>query len=170
MGTFILWLGWFFFNGGSAYTLYNMDYLPGEIIVNTMLAGASGGGSAYFFKWPIHHFFDRIATEDKKKKIFRSYRAYDAASICNGALAGLVAVTAPCDAVDQWAAVVIGIIAGIVYSLFGRLLIALNIDDPLEAGSVHYINGTWGIIACAIFDRNRGFVSGNDGMGRYLGY
>ena len=84
MGTFILWLGWFFFNGGSAYTLYNMDYLPGEIIVNTMIAGSTGGATSYFLKWPIHHFFDRIATGDKKKKIFRSYRAYDSASICNG--------------------------------------------------------------------------------------
>lgn len=94
---------------------------------------------------------------------------FDTASVCNGVLAGLVAITAPCDAVEPWAAVCIGIIAGIVYSCFSRLILILNIDDPLEAASVHYINGVWGIIACAIFDNTKGFVSGSPQMGQYLG-
>jgi len=64
----------------------------------------------------------------------------------------LVAVTASCDVIEPWAAICIGIIAGIVYSLFSRLLLALNIDDPLEAASVHYANGVWGTLACFIFD------------------
>lgn len=166
VGTFILWVGWFFFNGGSAYTLYSKDIIPGKIIVNTMLSGASGAGSAYFFKRPIHNM--GLCSKGKKKVVHTSH-LYDAGSLCNGALAGLVGITAPCDAVDQWAAVVIGTLAGIFYSLFSRLLIRLNIDDPVEAASVHYINGVWGIVACAIFDSNKGFVSGSNYFHTYLG-
>jgi Amt family ammonium transporter len=94
---------------------------------------------------------------------------YDAGSLCNGCLAGLVAITAPCDIVDQWAAVVIGIIGGIFYSIFSKIILKLNIDDPIEATAVHYINGVWGIIACAVFDRKRGFVAGSNYEEGFLG-
>jgi Amt family ammonium transporter len=76
-------------------------------------------------------------------------------------LAGLVAVTASCDVIEPWAAVVIGMISAILYSCFSRLLLCLNIDDPVEAASVHYINGIWGCLATVIFDSQRGFVSGD---------
>ncbi len=89
--------------------------------------------------------------------------------MCNGVLAGLVAVTAPCNVIDPWAAVVIGIIAGFVYTFFCKALLLCNIDDPVEASAVHYANGTWGLISCAIFDNDRGFISGSDQMGEYLG-
>jgi Ammonium Transporter Family len=71
--------------------------------------------------------------------------------------------------IEPWAAIVIGIIAGIFYSCFSRLLLVLNIDDPLEAASVHYINGAWGTIACGIFDSTRGWVSGSPQSGEYFG-
>ena len=71
--------------------------------------------------------------------------------------------------IEPWAAIIIGFIAAFLYSCFSRLLIELNIDDPLEAASVHYINGTWGLISCAIFDMNKGFCSGSPQMGEYLG-
>lgn len=88
----------------------------------------------------------------------------------NGLLAGLVAITAPCDAVEPWAAVCIGLIGGFVYCFFSKFILAMNIDDPLEAASVHYANGVWGILSCVIFDSSKGFVSGNsDEMGKYLG-
>jgi Amt family ammonium transporter len=71
--------------------------------------------------------------------------------------------------VEPWAAIVIGIVAGILFCIFPRILAALNIDDPVEASSVHYINGVWGCIAVAIFDSTRGFISGSDQMGQYFG-
>lgn len=89
--------------------------------------------------------------------------------MCNGILAGLVAITAPCDTVEPWAAIVIGLIGGVLYSFWSRLIVALNIDDPLEASGVHYINGVWGVLAPIIFDSQRGFVSGSPDMGKYLG-
>jgi Amt family ammonium transporter len=89
--------------------------------------------------------------------------------MCNGILAGLVAITAACDTVEPWAAICIGVIGGILYSFWSRLMIELNIDDPLEASAVHYVNGVWGLLSLIIFDSNRGFVSGSPDMGKYLG-
>lgn len=60
-------------------------------------------------------------------------------------------------------------IAAFVYSFFSKFILAMNIDDPLEASSVHYANGVWGILSVIIFDYNKGFVSGNPVMGEYLG-
>ncbi len=81
----------------------------------------------------------------------------------------MVAITAGCDVVEPWAAICIGTIAGIVYSFFSKFVLAMNIDDPLEAASVHYANGVWGVLSCIIFDSSKGFVSGNPAMGQYLG-
>ena len=60
-------------------------------------------------------------------------------------------------------------IGGILYSLWIRMITELYIDDPIEASGVHYVNGVWGILACFIFDSQKGFVSGNPDMGKYLG-
>lgn len=81
-----------FFNGGSAYSLYDVTLNPGKIILNTMLGGSFGGLMAYLFKSRIHNVGGCLKTT--------IYHHYDGASICNGILAGLVAITAPCDAVN----------------------------------------------------------------------
>ena len=87
----------------------------------------------------------------------------------NGLLAGLVAITAGCDAVEPWAAVCIGAIGGFIYCFFSKFILAMNVDDPLEAASVHYANGVWGVLSCFIFDSSKGFVSGNsEEMGKYV--
>jgi ammonium transporter, Amt family len=167
LGTSVLFLGWFFFNGGSTYTLYGGKILnSAKVITNTILAGGMSSGTVFLFKKPIHLFFSKcFQVEGKYYKAFRSSQRNDVASCCNGLLAGLVAVTAPSDAIEPWAAVCIGIIAGLLYSCFSKLLLTLNIDDPLEAASVHYINGIWGCLSCFIFDSTRGFVSGSPLMG-----
>jgi Amt family ammonium transporter len=115
------------------------------------------------FVWPCNR------EKGKYYKTFRTSQRFDAGSVSNGILAGLVAVTAACDAVEPWAAVVIGLIGGILYSLWIRLITELYIDDPIEASGVHYVNGVWGILACIIFDSQKGFISGNPEMGKYLG-
>ena len=80
----------------------------------------------------------------------------------------MVAITAPCDIVEPWAAVVIGVIAGILFSCFSKILALNKIDDPLDAASVHFINGIWGCISCAIFDGTNGFIVGSPLARNYL--
>ena len=170
IGVFDLWLGWLFFNGGSAYTLYNKAYNPAKIITNTILSGAAAGATVYFVKKPISLFVFRCNQENGKYyKTFRTSQRFDGGSISNGILAGLVAITAACDTVEPWAAIVIGIIGAFLYSLWIRMITELYIDDPIEASGVHYVNGVWGILACIIFESQRGFVSGSPDMGKYLG-
>ena len=170
IGVFNLWLGWFFFNGGSSYSLYNKALNPAKIITNTILSGATSGAIVYFLKKPISLFVWPCNREEGKYyKTFRTSQRFDGGSMSNGILAGLVAVTAACDTVEPWAALVIGLIGGILYSLWIRLITELYIDDPIEASGVHYVNGVWGILACIIFDSQRGFVSGSPDMGKYLG-
>ena len=128
LGTFILAFGWFGFNAGSSLAA---DGRIGIVAVNTMLASASGALSSCLYMW---------TTRGKP----------DPSMMCNGMLAGLVAITAPCAFVAPWAAFVIGLIAGVlvVWSVF--FFDRAGIDDPCGAISVHGINGAWGLISLAL--------------------
>lgn len=141
IGTFILFFGWFGFNPGS--TLAASDLRISVIAVNTYLAG---GMAATVMAY---------ATYFKRRKA-------DPMLICNGALGGLVAITAPCAYVAPWAAVVIGAIAGLVVwagNWFAEW--KLKIDDPVGAWGVHGANGLWGLLAVGIFaDGTYGDVKG----------
>jgi len=141
MGTFFLFFGWFGFNPGS--TLAATDLRISVIAVNTFLAGAAGAVLVCYYT-----FF-------KTKKV-------DIALTCNGALAGLVGITAPCAYVPTWAAVVIGFISGfiVMYGIkFNEWV--LKVDDPVGAVAVHGYNGLWGLLAVGIFaDGTYGDVSG----------
>ncbi len=130
VGTFILAFGWFGFNPGS--TLAGTDLRISYVVVNTMLAGIVGALSSM------------VVLMMKGLKP-------DPTMMCNGMLAGLVAITAPCAFVDPWAAAVIGLIAGwlVVESVF--FWEKRGIDDPVGAISVHGMNGLWGLIAVGIF-------------------
>jgi Amt family ammonium transporter len=141
LGTFILFFGWFGFNPGS--TLAATDLRIAVIAVNTFLAGAAGAVVACYTTY------------------FRTGKA-NVFLICNGALAGLVAITAPCAYVPPWAAVVIGVIAGVlVMASIWFVEWKLGVDDPVGAVSVHGVNGLWGLLAVGIFaDGTYGGVSG----------
>jgi len=130
VGTFILCFGWFGFNPGS--TLAGSDLRIGVIATNTMLAGAAGSVAAMVYMW-------------------RKYGKPDPSMMANGALAGLVAITAPCAFVTAPSAVLIGTVAGVlvcaaVFYIDGKL----RIDDPVGAISVHGVNGLWGILALGL--------------------
>jgi len=130
-GTFILAFGWFGFNAGS--TLAGMDGQLAIVAVNTMLASATGAFGAYVFA---------------KYKFGKP----DPTWLANGMLAGLVAITAPCAFVSSWAAMLIGLVSGvlvIVAALFIERV--LKLDDPVGASAVHGVNGAWGILATGIF-------------------
>jgi Amt family ammonium transporter len=98
------------------------------------MAGAAGGVSAMTYAW--------LLGPTKKP---------DPGLSVNGILAGLVAITAPCAFVDSWAAVVIGLISGVIVCWATALLDRLKIDDPVGAVPVHFFNGLWGVLAVGIF-------------------
>jgi Amt family ammonium transporter len=130
VGTFILAFGWFGFNAGS--TLAGGDLRIGVIATNTMLAGAAGSITAMLYMW-------------------LRYGKPDPSMVANGALAGLVAITAPCAFVTAPSAVLIGSVAGVLvcWSVFFFDRVA-RIDDPVGAISVHGVNGLWGILALGL--------------------
>ena len=129
-GTFILAFGWFGFNPGS--TLAGTDLRISTVVVNTMLAGIAG---------PLTAMLTLGAMGMKP----------DPSMLCNGMLAGLVAITAPCAFVDSWAAVVIGGAAGVIVVFSVFFWDKRGIDDPVGAISVHGVNGLWGVISVGLF-------------------
>ncbi|HET9914893.1 MAG TPA: hypothetical protein VFQ13_23590, partial [Anaerolineales bacterium] len=135
LGTIILFFGWFGFNPGSSlgFTGAFRD-LAVVAAINTLMAGAAGGVSAMTYMW-----------------LFGATKKPDPGMSVNGILAGLVAITAPCAFVDSWAAVVIGLIAGVIVCWATAALEKWKIDDPVGAVPVHFFNGLWGVLAVGIF-------------------
>ncbi|MEN6407755.1 MAG: ammonium transporter [Thermoguttaceae bacterium] len=129
-GTFILAFGWFGFNPGS--TLAGTDLRISVVVVNTMLAGITGAIASML-------------------TLYAKGLKPDPTMMCNGMLAGLVAITAPCAFVDSWAAVLIGGIAGVLVVLSVFFWERRGIDDPVGAISVHGMNGLWGVISLGLF-------------------
>jgi len=140
LGTFILWFGWYGFNPGSALAIASENSAATAALcaVTTTLAAASGCVSAMFLDSFI---------ESRKS----GETSYDLTMAMNGALSGLVAITAGCSVVYPWAAIVIGIIGGFVYYSFSKFLISMKIDDAVDAIPVHFANGAWGVIAVGLF-------------------
>jgi Amt family ammonium transporter len=129
LGVFLLWFGWIGFNGSS--TLAANDAVPG-IILRTMLGGAAGMVFTLAAGWFLA----------KKPKV---------GLVLNGSLAGLVAITANCHAVNETQAVIIGGIGGIVMLGASALLVRIRIDDAVDAIPVHLAAGIWGTLAAGIF-------------------
>ena len=135
IGTFILFFGWFGFNINSGDSI-------GLNAINTLLAGATGAVVALYIS------------------LIRTGQT-DILMACNGALAGLVGITAPVAHVDPWAAVVIGAIAApIMFASVMFIENVLKVDDPVSAISVHGTCGLWGILAVGIFANGNNDVNG----------
>ena len=130
-GTFILAFGWFGFNPGSS--LAATDLRIGVVAVNTMLASATGALAATLWMWWF-----------KTKKP-------DPSMMCNGMLAGLVAITAPCAFVSAGGAAIIGLISGVLVVESVFFWDRMQIDDPVGAISVHGVNGAWGCLSIGLF-------------------
>ena len=129
LGVIILWFGWVGFNGGSA--LEFNDSVP-LIILNTFVASSMSAVVTLFTGWIIF----------KKANVYH---------LMNGALIGLVAITANCHAVTIFEAAVIGIIAAPLFLASDALMIKLKLDDAVSAVPVHLVGGIWGTIAVALF-------------------
>ncbi len=130
LGVFILWLGWFGFNPGSTTTA---DKSIAMIFVNTNLAAAAGAVLAMFVSW-------------------MKFGKPEASMSLNGALAGLVAITAGCANVSPASSIIIGAIAGILVVFSVLFFDKIKVDDPVGAISVHGVNGAWGTLAAGIFN------------------
>lgn len=129
LGCFILWIGWFGFNAGSTL---NFSLNNANIVLVTLLAGATGAIAAAITTW------------------FK-FGKPDLSLVINGVLSGLVAITASANCVDYLAAVVIGGVAGVIVVISVLSFDRSNIDDPVGAISVHLVNGIWGTIAVSLF-------------------
>lgn len=131
LGVFILWFGWYGFNAGSTLDGNSVDI--GWVAVTTTLGASTGAVGALIMSWIL-------------------FKKPDTSMSLNGALAGLVAITAPTYVVEPWAAIVIGLIGGILVVLsvefFDKVL---HIDDPVGAISVHGVCGVWGTLSVGLF-------------------
>ncbi len=134
LGCLILWIGWFGFNPGSQLAA---DQAVPYIAVTTNLAAAAGGCTATITSW----------LKDGKP---------DLSMIINGILAGLVGITAGCDSVSIFSAVIIGAVAGVLVVFSVAFFDAIKIDDPVGATSVHLVCGIWGTFAVGLFKMDGG--------------
>ncbi|MFP6581681.1 MAG: ammonium transporter [Candidatus Hydrogenedentota bacterium] len=130
IGVFLLWLGWFGFNGGSVLSA-DPD-LVSLVFVTTSLAASAGVIGAMITTWIVQH-------------------KPDLSMILNGSLAGLVGITASADSVSAMSAVIIGAIAGVLVVGSVLVLDKAKLDDPVGALSVHLVCGIWGTLAVGIF-------------------
>lgn len=130
LGCFLLWFGWFGFNAGSTLSAHELRI--SVIAVNTNLAAAAAAFAAMVFTW----------IRNKKP---------DVGMAINGAIAGLVAITAPCAWVEAWAAVTIGLLAGVLVVVSIYFLDNRGVDDPVGAVSVHGVCGVWGLLSVGLF-------------------
>ena len=153
LGVFILWLGWYGFNGAACTTVEQL----GSVFVTTTIAPALATVTCMIFTWV-------------------KYGKPDVSMCLNASLAGLVAITAPCDVTDAFGAIVIGIVAGLLVC-FGVWFLdyKLHVDDPVGAVSVHCLNGIWGTLAVGLFATNSapGYsiadAAGNEMVGLFYG-
>ncbi|MFC2057573.1 ammonium transporter [Campylobacterota bacterium] len=134
LGALLLWIGWFGFNGGSVGSISSKENADAVAltIMNTNTAGLAGAISG----WLLTYF---------------RYKKFDITMILNGALGGLVAVTAGPDQYDIHTPILIGAIGGALVVLFVPIFDKLRMDDPVGALSVHLVNGIWGTLAVGIF-------------------
>lgn len=146
IGVFLLWLGWFGFNGGSV--LSANPEMVSYVLVTTSLAAAAGIIGSMFVSWFV-----------QKKP--------DLSMVLNGCLAGLVGITAGADVVSISESILIGLIAGVLVVFSVLLIDRIKIDDPVGAISVHLVCGIWGTLAAGIFGTDKSFVTQLIGVAAY---
>ncbi|MDQ1147557.1 Amt family ammonium transporter [Bacillus sp. SORGH_AS 510] len=143
LSVLLLWVGWFGFNAGSTLSVDKGFF--GFVAINTNLAAAAGTVAAMIISWMV-------------------LGKADVPMMLNGALAGLVAITASCAFVDTWAAVLIGFISGILVFYSIRFFESKGIDDPIAALSVHGTAGVWGTLSTGFFATKELATVGKPGL------
>ncbi|MEM1251381.1 MAG: ammonium transporter [Cyanobacteria bacterium P01_H01_bin.21] len=139
LGIFLLWFGWFGFNGGSCLT-FDEQTIP-KILINTIHGGAAGGITALATTWAVY----------KRPKV---------ASIMNGVIGGLVSITAGCDVLTLFGAVCAGSIGGVLCTLSEQWLSHHQIDDVVGVVPAHLVCGIWGTLAVALLGEPQLWATG----------
>ncbi|CAM9900198.1 unnamed protein product [Ascophyllum nodosum] len=137
LGTLILWLGWYGFNGVSTLTI-GFASVAAKTMVTTTISGAFGAVTAMILTKFSEHIWSPGATN-------------------NGLLAGLVGITAGCSTCEPEGAMVIGVVSGFVYTLASKALVIFKIDDVVDAVPVHLACGAWGVFAASLFATKDGY-------------
>jgi len=142
LGAMILWIGWFGFNGGSVGSIASKENadLVALTIMNTNTAGLAGAIAAAVI-------------------VYIQYKKFDITMILNGALGGLVAITAGADLFDIYTPILIGLIGGALVVFAVPMFDRFRLDDPVGALSVHLVNGVWGTLAVGIFAEDVSFAA-----------
>jgi len=142
LGAFLLWIGWFGFNGGSVGSISSKDAANtvAMVVMNTNNAGLIGGLIVMILG-------------------YLQYKKFDITMILNGALGGLVAITAGADVVSPISALIIGIIGGLLVYYAVPFFDKIKLDDPVGALSVHLVNGIWGTLATGFFGKGVSLIA-----------
>jgi len=138
IGTFLLWFGWYGFNGGSTLYINTYGSMAGRVCVTTTMAAATGGVTACLIKKFM-------------PPAMGGSGAFDVSFTCNGILGGLVSITAGCPVIGVHASILTGFIGAFILHGASCLLHKLKIDDPLDAFAVHGACGAWGVLAVGLF-------------------
>eukprot|EP00347_Sterkiella_histriomuscorum_P006502 403352522 len=158
VGTFITWVCWLFFNAGTTLSLQvPRTNGPSIIMFNTMLSSSISGIIVAIFHPLIMRKYSKV-------------NQFDVIQYCNGVFAGLVGITAGCDAVQSWGALSIGAGSGIFFIIGCLVLEKLQIDDPVDAVPSQVFAGFWGVVAVGIFDHSKGLVSNSSSKGYYFAW
>jgi len=146
LGTFFLWFGWYGFNPGSTTSMHDKVSAnsAGIVAVNTTLSPCMAALVVFALRAQV-----------------LAPKALDVGGMCNGALAGLVAITAGCAVMSPWESMVIGVIGGFVYQGLSSLLKYMHVDDVVDAVPVHGGCGLWGLLACGLFGDPSLGIGGN---------
>ena len=148
-GTFILWMGWYGFNAGSTLSFTGgNEFTAFKVMLNTTLSAVAAGFVVLIVKGSIT-------------------KVFELPFLCNGLLAGLVSITAACDNVTDYEALVIGILGGLIVIGVSYAVRACKVDDAIDAFAVHGACGAWGTIAVGFFHEERGVF--HKGTGKNLG-
>ena len=142
LGAFMLWIGWFGFNGGSVGSISSKE--SANLVALTMMNTNTAGLAGAIMVMALTYF---------------TYKKFDITMILNGALGGLVSITAGADVVGIYAPIIIGGIGGVLVFYAVSFFDRKKIDDPVGALSVHLVNGIWGTIAVALFNSEYSFLT-----------
>lgn len=147
MGTFVLWFGWYGFNPGSALLLDvpGSGRVAARAAVNTSLCAASGAWTSLFAN---------LLLQERRTGEYK----FDLTSAMNGALSGLVVSSGSAATIENWAAVIVGSISGLLYLGGSTALVKFRLDDAVDAIPVHLLNGVWGLLAAGLFSSPSGLL------------
>jgi len=156
VGTFLLWFGWYGFNGGSTLYINTYGRDAGRVCVTTTMSAAVGGVVAMLLKKFL-------------PPVMGGSGDFDVSFTCNGILAGLVGITAGCPVISVHLSLLVGFISAFVLHGASCLLHKLKIDDPLDAFAVHGACGAWGVLAVGLFAMQGYSYVPNPGSSEYDG-